>query len=130
MSFSKLVSQISDDFCMSWEESLITEKQKKVWSVEGCRKFLVVLEYNARKLDHTHYSLEYPSVENVLASFAVDSSVVYDRTFPEFCHDFGFDVDSIKALNKFKQCKKQKKKLMTFLGDDLFHKFMTCSLDF
>lgn len=127
-SFSKLFEQIEDEFSMGWHYLPITDKQKKVWS-SNHSKFSITIEYKTKAIELTYYSLEHPSLENVLACVVSDSITVYKRTFPEFCDEFGYDSDSINALNTFKQCRKQKKKLSILLGEELFKEFMECDFD-
>jgi hypothetical protein len=43
-----------------------------------------------------------------------------DDSFQDFCDNFGYDVDSIKALKTYKTIKTQSKKLYQFLGEKLY----------
>ena len=46
-----------------------------------------------------------PSVKDVLYSFIMDD--VHNMSFKDFCNCFGYDNDSIKALETYKLCEKQ-----------------------
>jgi hypothetical protein len=127
--FSKLFEEIEGDLSMGWDYLPITEKQKKFWSA-GHSKFSITYEYKTKAIELTYYCLGHPSLESVLACVVCDSIAVQNKTFPEFCDEFGYNSDSMKALNMFKQCRKLKKKLSILLGDELFKEFMECDVDF
>lgn len=58
-----------------------------------------------------------PNVESVLYSLLMDSSAL-DMTFEEWCGDYGYEEDSIKANKIFAECNEQGKKLKRLLGED------------
>lgn len=49
-----------------------------------------------------------PTIKDVLYSMARDD--VSDMNFNDFCGEFGFDNDSIKALKLYEDCQKETKK--------------------
>lgn len=60
---------------------------------------------------------ETPDLYDILACVGSD----YDfegKDFAEFCHEFGCDTDSIKALGTFKRWKKQDDKLHRIFDDE------------
>lgn len=126
--FSQLFTEIEDDLSMVWKVLEMTPKQKEHWSAEY-NKFSIEIDYKDRTMDITYYSRDPPSDEAVFGCIVSDSLAVNGNTFSGFCGDFGYDTDSIKAHNTFKQCKKQKKKLLTLLGEELFKEFMGCEYD-
>lgn len=67
--------------------------------------------YFSQGLGITHEP-DVPSVLNCLAS----DSTCESYTFNEFCDEFGYDSDSIKANETYKACLKNSKKLKKFLG--------------
>jgi len=54
------------------------------------------------------------------------SDYVSDISFEDWAEDFGFDVDSRKALATFRLCQKQSRKLDAFLGADVFAELQNC----
>ncbi len=46
-----------------------------------------------------------------------------EQSFDEFCGDFGYDEDSIKARRTWKACQRMAKKVRALLGND-FDKFL------
>lgn len=61
-----------------------------------------------------------PEADSVLDCLVSDGYL--GQTFDEFCDDFGYSNDSIKARNTWKATQKNLLKLNRFLGDDLFAK--------
>jgi hypothetical protein len=51
-----------------------------------------------------------PKIEDVLYSLILDSSAL-DTSFEYWCDDFGYDTDSIKALNIYQVCCENAKKI-------------------
>jgi hypothetical protein len=58
-----------------------------------------------------------PTSYDVLYCVLSDASVL-DMSFEDFCGDFGYDLDSRKAEQTYKACKKSGTKLRKLLGDD------------
>lgn len=59
-----------------------------------------------RRKSKTSYMPPYPVVPNaasVLHSLAMDSEAIND-SFNNWCDNFGYDSDSIKALNTYQEC--------------------------
>jgi hypothetical protein len=132
-SFTELFEDIEDDISMGWSELPITKKDMKKLSVTNCddwMKFSVELGYNDRTIEITCYERNYiPGFDTVFANLISDARCVHQSSFPDFCDNYGYDNDSIKALNIFKSCKKQKKKLLYLLGEETFKLFMECEFD-
>lgn len=55
-------------------------------------------------------------IDDVLYSLVMDS-YVKNMDFEDFCGEFGYDEDSIKASEIYKACQKATKKLRTFVPD-------------
>lgn len=62
-----------------------------------------------------------PKVEDVLACLFCDASSA-NETFEDWCSNYGYDTDSIKALDTYLQCQKSRKDLIKMLGHELFEK--------
>lgn len=58
-----------------------------------------------------------PTLTEILDSLALDASGIEGaRTFEEWASDYGFDVDSRKAMKSYKTTKRQAEKLRALLG--------------
>jgi hypothetical protein len=68
-----------------------------------------------------------PTVDEVLDSIASDARGVVEQDFRDWCGDYGYDTDSIKALKTFKACQKIADKLRRFLPSfAAFAELMDC----
>lgn len=57
-----------------------------------------------------------PTIADVVNSLACDASCVDGRTFSEWCMEFGYDDDSIKAKQTYEACQRISEELREFLG--------------
>lgn len=60
-----------------------------------------------------------PTVEEVLYNLVMDAEVEL-YSFKEWCNEFEYSVDSIKAYKVYKACLKNAKKLRSALSEDVF----------
>jgi hypothetical protein len=56
------------------------------------------------------------NIDDILYSLVLDSQASLE-TFDDFCDNFGYDNDSIKANEIYKACQKNAKKVKTFIKD-------------
>ena len=63
---------------------------------------------------------ESPKLDSVLDCLLTDSIGVDGVIFEDFCSEFGYDEDSIKAKKVYEACKKNTKKLKNLLGSTYF----------
>ena len=63
---------------------------------------------------------ESPKLDSVLDCLLTDSIGVDGVIFEDFCSEFGYDEDSIKAKKVYEACKKNSKKLKNLLGSTYF----------
>ena len=66
------------------------------------------------------YFTESPKLDSVLDCLLNDSIGVDGVIFEDFCSEFGYDEDSIKAKKVYEACKKNSKKLKNLLGSTYF----------
>ena len=59
-----------------------------------------------------------PNLDDILYSLVMDSSAI-DETFEDWCADFGYDEDSIKANETYRACQKSAKTLKQLGFNDL-----------
>jgi hypothetical protein len=55
-------------------------------------------------------------IDDILYSLILDSQAG-NETFDDFCDNFGYDNDSIKANDIYRACQKNAKKVRTFIKD-------------
>ena len=131
--YSELFEDVEDDMSMGWSELPFTQKDMKKLSLtkrDDWNKFTVEFDYEDRTIKVTFYEKSYmPEINTVFENLINDSRCVYESSFSNFCDNYGYDNDSIKALNIYKTCKKQKKKLLYLLGEATFKLFMDCEFD-
>ena len=63
---------------------------------------------------------ESPKLDSVLDCLLTDSIGVDGVIFEDFCSEFGYNEDSIKAKKVYEACKKNSKKLKNLLGSTYF----------
>ena len=63
---------------------------------------------------------ESPKLDTVLDCLLTDSIGVDGVIFEDFCSEFGYDEDSIKAKKVYEACKNNSKKLKNLLGSTYF----------
>ena len=71
------------------------------------------------------YHTESPKLDSVLDCLLTDSIGVDGVIFEDFCSEFGYDEDSIKAKKVYDACKNNSKKLKNLLGSTYF-KLIKC----
>lgn len=60
----------------------------------------------------------HPTIEDVMCSVYSDGKAVKDNTLEEFCHDFGYDTDSRKALAIYLHCQETLTKFNTTFNEE------------
>lgn len=128
--FTELCDMMLHEVSDGWKDIPMTKRDIEELSPNHF-KFLISLDYKGKTLETKYYNYMaiQPNTQDVLGTIVTDARSVYDSNFPEFCMNNGFDTDSIKAFKLFKDCKKQYKKLLNFLGEELFKQFMECEMD-
>ncbi len=57
-----------------------------------------------------------PTIKDILYSFLMDD--VSSLTFSDFCHEFGYNIDSIKALKTYQECEDQTKNFYRLFDEE------------
>ena len=70
-----------------------------------------------------------PTVADVVYSLMMDASEV-DQSFKNWCSDFGYSDDSIKALNTYRQCQETRDALMVMFGSKVFEQIQEACQDY
>lgn len=96
----------------------------KGWT-HNANTYKVTLKYNGKQLTidyHMGVALDESSltIENVLNNLLSDAQCT-SYNFSEFCNEFGYDDDSIKALKIYKACKSISKKLSKLFDDKEYY---------
>lgn len=66
-----------------------------------------------------------PKLSDVLGSLRLETSCL-NESFSEWCSNFGYSDDSIKALSTYQKCQEEGNKLKKLLGYKLFEVLLTC----
>ena len=89
-----------------------------------------------RKSMSVYFSLGYghegkqPTLVDVLCCLALDASTIEQaESFESWADEFGMDTDSRDAEKTFKHCRKQAKRLRSFLGDSMFDTLLSAEED-
>jgi hypothetical protein len=85
------------------------------------RAYTCRLEYSGRRLTCDFFMgkghVGEPSTADVLSCLITDSTAA-ESTFEQWCHDFGYDSDSISQKKLYDACVKSSGKVHTLLGDE------------
>lgn len=90
--------------------------------------------YPRSVIGHEHYENLWakpkrPTVDDVLHSLISDASAS-DYNLQDWCAEFGYSDDSIKALNTYRQCLEIATNLRKYLGADVVRKLQTQLQDY
>lgn len=94
------------------------------WESKGhCNHYKITLAGKGRKVTFDFFdSINNTEKGGNLVAYVVLSCISGDvncpETFEDFCGEFGFDADSIKALKTFKDCNALAKKLRKFFTEN------------
>lgn len=67
-----------------------------------------------------------PEIEMCLNTIQLDCQSINYDSFEDWCYEIGYDPDSRKAYESYKECLANTKKMKKLLGETLFEQFMTC----
>ncbi len=85
---------------------------------------------NHGKWDYLLYEVKTPTKNEILHSLAMTAADMMTMpTFDEWCSDFGYNNDSIKAKNMFEACYEQTAKMKQLLSPTDFDTFITTDYD-
>lgn len=86
--------------------------------------------YDDKQVIFDYVSEKWPEEKLLLYSVVNDATYAYNNdTFEDFCSNYGYSDDSIKALKLYESCKDMKEKLLYVFGEKLFTRFIECELD-
>lgn len=125
--FTEIYATIEDELTMDFEECPM-DKDADDWS-EDHKKYLVSIDYDCNTLETYYHTRLYPDVYDVFACIVLDARVPHEKTFLDFCLEYGYETDCPKVIKLYKDCEEQKEKLLDLLGDELFQQFMECEID-
>jgi hypothetical protein len=114
-----LYETIANDLSCGWKMLPMTKSQQQCWSKDHLR-FLVTFQYQDRKIEFNNFSKETLESQALFEHLILDAMSVHKRNFYTFCQEFGWNNDSIKALNWYKTFKKNAKKLKYLVGQDIY----------
>lgn len=98
---------------MLLDEVKMTKKCLGKSPMTSGKMYRIYLSYKGKKCSfvyHDNYLNEVKKTD-VIYCFCMDARAYLDsKNFEDFCNNFGYDTDSIKALKTYKACKKQAEK--------------------
>jgi hypothetical protein len=90
-------------------------------------KYAVIarLAYDGRIIDFPYFygsfniagSDEFPTVESLVWTISTETEGVEERTFEQWCDEFGYNSDSISALKLYEECKARAIEWAEFIND-------------
>jgi hypothetical protein len=127
--FTDLYDMIDIDLSMGWIVLYKRKKHEKMWP-SIAERFHITLELEGKEIVVNYFAPpEEPSPRRVLECLLIDARSVHENKYSEFCEEYGYDTESHESKRLFKLCRKNKKKLLTLLGKNMFDKFMECDMD-
>lgn len=102
------------------DESIIPDWAKEKYAVSVC------LYYNGREIEFPYFygnfkiagCDEFPSVESLVWTISTETEGVEERTFEQWCDEFGYNSDSISALNTYEELKARAVEWSEFINDN------------
>jgi hypothetical protein len=99
-----------------WKVTLVRAEGTGVEGRYTHRKFRLTVHFSK---GHGHHGSE-PETAEVLSCLADDSRIADDHSFEDFCSELGSAPDSREAERTYKACQHNAKRLLNFLGSDLY----------
>lgn len=89
------------------------------------KRFLITLKYKDNEIVINFYTQTIAHIYDVFEYIWMSSFNVHNTNFIDYCKKFGYNSDSIKIRNKFKECRKIYKKFCNLIGTELFEQLMS-----
>lgn len=106
----------------------LTDEEKDLWS-HSHQKYSCSIECNEKEFTVDYYSSSWPRDDNILYSVVMDAEAGGYETFEEFCDNYGYSSDSIKAMKTYQACKDMRQTLLDTVGEDIFNELILCEKD-
>lgn len=127
--FTELFDMIDVDLLMQWTCYPMRKKHARMWP-QAVERFHVTLAFEGKQTLVNYFGpLQDPCSRDVIACLLLDALAVHDKTFSQFCDNYGYSVNSHESKRLFKLCKKNRRKLQILLGNNMFTQFMNCEMD-
>jgi hypothetical protein len=104
-------------YCNNYFQVYQMIRQGRIKAVKNLNVPHVMYVFNAIS------ALAHPTSYDVLSCIRLDSSAE-GQSFSQWCDEFGYDNDSISALNTYNACLDNAKKLRQALGNETFKELM------
>lgn len=107
---------------MLLDEVKMTKKCLGKSPMTSGKMYRIYLSYNGKKCSfvyHDNYLNEVKKTD-VIYCFCMDARAYLDsENFEDFCNNFGYDIDSRKALETYKACRKQAEKCARLFSENM-----------
>ena len=87
------------------------------WAKQG---WSIVLKYRGKRAQFRFYgggASKTPTASDLVWAVAIDSEAV-DESFSDWCANFGYTTDSIKARSTYKACQRNGSRLIKLIGNE------------
>ena len=87
------------------------------WAKQG---WSVVLKYNKKRAQFRFYGggkANTPTASDLVFAVSIDSTAL-NEDFNDWCGDFGYTTDSVKAISTYKACKRNGSRLVNLIGNE------------
>jgi hypothetical protein len=128
-------SAIYDELCKNggieftiYDVHKLSDEEVKKWS-DKHDKYICIIEYQDKAMETEYFSSDWPNYKDILYSMVLDADAGNHKTFNDFCDEYGYDNDSIKALKTFGTCRNVRFKLFELFGENLFQRLLDCEKD-
>ena len=100
------------------------------WAKQG---WTVSVKYKGKRAQFRFYgggSAQTPTVSDLVWAVAIDSNALNEE-FSDWCGEFGYDTDSVKARSIYKACQTNANRLKNLINDeDLFSQLVESARDY
>ena len=100
------------------------------WAKQG---WSIVLKYNGKRAQFRFYgggASKPPTASDLVWAVATDSTAL-EESFNDWCDNFGYTADSIKARSTYKACQRNGERLIKLIGNkDIFSQLVESARDY
>jgi hypothetical protein len=100
------------------------------WAKQG---WSIVLKYRGKRAQFRFYgggASKTPTASDLVWSVATDSTAL-NENFSDWCDNFGYTTDSVKARSTYKACSRNGSRLINLIGsEDVFNQLVESARDY
>jgi hypothetical protein len=100
------------------------------WAKQG---WSIVLKYRGKRAQFRFYgggASKTPTASDLVWAVAIDSEALND-SFSDWCDNFGYTTDSVKARSTYKACQRNGERLINLIGNkEIFSQLVESARDY